>query len=62
MAYYMNEKCDGCGICVPLCPVKAITEGTPYNVADNCIDCGVCSQACPQDAPVAPPLPEWATR
>ncbi|MGB3209168.1 MAG: nitroreductase family protein [Desulforhopalus sp.] len=45
-------KCTGCGICVAICPYKAITlvhQKAEYVLAD-CFRCGHCQAACPADA------------
>lgn len=48
-----QEKCSGCGICVPLCPYSAISREendgkirAGINIA-LCAGCGVCAAACP---------------
>lgn len=48
MAYKITEACNGCGDCVPECPVDAITENG-INI-DVCNDCGACVNACCKDA------------
>jgi heterodisulfide reductase subunit A len=51
-----EEKCSGCGLCVPLCPYDAINM---VKVAEHprariditqCHGCGVCTAACPSAA------------
>ncbi|SFG69398.1 heterodisulfide reductase subunit A [Desulfotomaculum arcticum] len=48
-----QDKCSGCGICVPLCPYSAISrEDTGGKVRARidialCAGCGVCAAACP---------------
>ena len=46
------ELCTGCGACVEVCPVEAITlrDGKAQVDADKCVDCGVCMDECPTDA------------
>ncbi|NQT32197.1 MAG: 4Fe-4S binding protein [Candidatus Omnitrophica bacterium] len=51
MAYKIDEKCTGCGACLPECPVNAISEGEPYMIdAEKCTDCGACVGTCPVGA------------
>ena len=42
-----EEKCTGCGLCVPYCPVEAISmrENVAVIDHDECVDCGVCLRA-----------------
>ncbi len=46
------NKCVGCGACVSVCPVQAISmEGDKAKVDPNkCVDCGACVSACPVQA------------
>ena len=47
-----KEKCVGCGACVEVCPVHAISivGGKAKINANKCVDCGRCAQVCPQGA------------
>ncbi len=47
-----NEKCVGCGICVPMCPEQAISIIQKKAVIDNnkCIECLQCMKECPENA------------
>lgn len=56
-----EEKCNGCGKCVSLCPVEAmtlVTASDPHKPGkkkakldnDNCLGCGVCLNGCSVDA------------
>ena len=57
-----QEKCVGCGGCIPYCPMGAIVmgEGVASIVWDDCVECGVCLRVavCPVDAIEQQPL-EW---
>ncbi|MBN2560246.1 MAG: 4Fe-4S binding protein [Phycisphaerae bacterium] len=46
------EKCTGCGACVDVCPVEAITLNDEKAAVDqeNCTDCAVCVAECPTEA------------
>ena len=46
------EKCNGCGDCIPACPVKAIVmeNGKARILPKKCIDCGFCVDYCPKEA------------
>ncbi len=53
MAAKINvELCTGCGTCVDICPVEAITIEKDKAVidADSCVDCGTCVDECPVEA------------
>lgn len=46
-----KEKCTGCGICIDVCPVEAITiENGKAVISDDCSECGICENECPNDA------------
>ena len=45
-----KEKCDGCGICVSLCPMGSISEEEPGLVKGICIKCCACVKKCPREA------------
>ncbi|WP_457549464.1 4Fe-4S dicluster domain-containing protein [Archaeoglobus sp.] len=52
----IEEKCSGCGICVPLCPYNAISlinvdgKKRAYINPALCMGCGVCVASCPSKA------------
>ena len=56
MAYFITDRCNRIGACLPVCPVDAISEGGPVYVIDpeKCIECGACAAACPTGA-IDPP-------
>ena len=51
-AYVIEELCDGCEVCVSICPVNAITmkEGKARINPFMCIGCGACIPVCPREA------------
>jgi len=51
-AFVIQELCDGCKACVPVCPVNAIAmEGEKAKINPFvCIGCGACIPVCPKDA------------
>ncbi len=53
MAFQITDKCVGCGACVNVCPVGAISirDGKASINADICISCGGCAGICPVGAP-----------
>ncbi len=54
--YFMREtdegSCTGCGACIEVCPVNAISIEGDFPVVDEewCIGCGVCIPKCPTEA------------
>lgn len=49
MTYEIRETCSGCGMCLSICPVKAITggPGRQHCIDDDlCIGCGACARVC----------------
>jgi heterodisulfide reductase subunit A len=51
-AYVIADLCNGCGVCVPICPTKAISmqEGKAKIDPFQCTGCGACIPACPKEA------------
>ncbi len=48
-----KEVCIGCGACVGVCPVAALSmDGDGKAIVDDalCIDCGACVGTCPVSA------------
>jgi ferredoxin len=58
MAYKINERCSGCGRCVPTCPTAAIAALMPFYRIDPfvCVEClgfagePQCAAVCPDQA------------
>ena len=52
MNYQIDESlCTGCGLCVNICPVKAITlSDTAHIDIHSCTGCGVCVNVCKKEA------------
>ncbi len=59
-AQVVLEKCDGCGLCIDVCPYQAITllegvddQGHPWKRVEinkaQCKGCGLCQGTCPKD-------------
>ena len=48
-----TNKCTGCGGCIDLCPVIAISMINDLVVVNNslCTECGICVKVCPVRAP-----------
>jgi heterodisulfide reductase subunit A len=51
-AYVIADLCNGCGDCVPTCPVNAITLQECKAKIDpfQCVGCGACIPVCPKEA------------
>jgi NAD-dependent dihydropyrimidine dehydrogenase PreA subunit len=48
-----EEKCNGCGMCLKVCPhdVFALSEGKAHIInRDYCMECGACALNCPKQA------------
>jgi pyruvate formate lyase activating enzyme len=50
--FFAEEKCTGCGTCIPICPEKAIRlQGIKsYTDRQLCKGAGLCVDACPNEA------------
>ena len=48
-----QDKCTGCGGCIDLCPVIAISMIDDRVLIDNdtCTECKICVKTCPVNAP-----------
>jgi heterodisulfide reductase subunit A len=51
-AFVVSDLCDGCGVCVPVCPVGAISMvgGKAVVSPFQCTGCGGCVPVCPREA------------
>jgi len=47
-----KETCIGCGACIDVCPVTALSMDDGKAKCDEgaCIDCGACIATCPVEA------------
>ena len=52
MKYRIDESlCVGCGLCVNVCPVRAITMADTAKIdIDSCTGCGACANVCKKGA------------
>ena len=50
---YNKERCQGCGLCVQVCPHAVFTmNGAKAELIDKdaCMECGACRRNCPHGA------------
>ncbi len=53
LAFVHEDRCDGCGACLALCPKNAIVmndDNKAQVVEALCVGCGACISSCPQEA------------
>ena len=50
MVFADEERCVGCGACVPYCPVEALRAWGNVEVNSNCTECLICIDYCPVGA------------
>lgn len=44
------SRCDGCGVCVHICPMGSIDPAHPDMISGICIKCCACVKGCPTQA------------
>ncbi|RJP82664.1 MAG: 4Fe-4S dicluster domain-containing protein [Desulfobacteraceae bacterium] len=49
---FNEDLCIGCGICMRVCPTKAIRirDDRSFRLLDQCVGCGECQRVCPSGA------------
>ncbi|WP_227765642.1 4Fe-4S dicluster domain-containing protein [Zhaonella formicivorans] len=51
--FKVNEQCNGCGLCVEICPMDVLRmndDNKPYMKYDECWYCDACEKDCPMQA------------
>ncbi len=49
-SFLEEDKCDGCGECIPACPFDAIEAHEGKVRINDCYGCGACERVCPAGA------------
>ena len=59
-----EDKCTGCGRCIPVCPKETITlvDGKARITGNESLNCGHCAAACPEEAITVEALDSSLTR
>jgi NAD-dependent dihydropyrimidine dehydrogenase PreA subunit len=50
----ISETCNGCGICVAICPqdvfrIDQSNQKALIRYLDDCVACGICARFCPRN-------------
>lgn len=49
--YVITDACDGCRLCIQVCPQNCIETGIPFVIEqEHCLHCGNCYEICPISA------------